>query len=305
MKVFVLAPSENWICDRLAQEWNENNRDISCDYLDSDILWLLAGWCWNRVPPTLLNDKKVVVTIHHVVPEKFDDTKKGEFLFRDQFVDAYHVPNSKTELFVRGMTSKPVHVIPYWYNSKIWYPEDRRSCRAFFNLPASKFVVGSFQRDTEGGTKNPKLEKGPDLLCNFLDDLKKHRDVHVLLGGWRREYVIDRLDSSGIGYSFFEMADVETLRKMYCSCDLYVVSSRYEGGPQAIIECSATNTPIVSRDVGIAKDVLHSSCISDSLLTLKTPGPESVRYNFESVDRLEINQHKKAYIEMFEEVYNG
>ena len=43
--------------------------------------------------------------------------------------------------------------------------------------------------------------------------------------------------------------------------DLYVVSSRVEGGPQSILECSITKTPIISTDVGIAAEILSPSSI--------------------------------------------
>jgi hypothetical protein len=33
---------------------------------------------------------------------------------------------------------------------------------------------------------------------------------------------------------------------------LYIVSSRFEGGPQSIMECAVTKTPIISTDVGVA-----------------------------------------------------
>ena len=48
---------------------------------------------------------------------------------------------------------------------------------------------------------------------------------------------------------------------MYNCLDLYICSSRYEGGPQAIPECAATKTPIISTDVGCAEEYLHPSSI--------------------------------------------
>ena len=59
MKVYALAPNENWICDRFVKEWNEyapcdNTEDIT----ECDILWLLADWCWDKISPNLLLQKK-------------------------------------------------------------------------------------------------------------------------------------------------------------------------------------------------------------------------------------------------------
>ena len=48
---------------------------------------------------------------------------------------------------------------------------------------------------------------------------------------------------------------------MYNSLDLYIVSSRNEGGPQSIPESCLTKTPIISTDVGCAKIFLNNSSI--------------------------------------------
>ena len=169
MKVFVLAPREDWICDRLAKEWYENFIDHSTKNIyECDVIWLLAGWCWNHIPIDLLKSKKVIVTEHHIVPEKFTQQKFDNFKTRDQFVDCYHVPNSKTESFLKQLTNKKIEVISYWLNDKLWTPIDKRIARKKLNLSDSKFYVGSFQRDTEGtDLKTPKLEKGPDLFCDY------------------------------------------------------------------------------------------------------------------------------------------
>ena len=45
------------------------------------------------------------------------------------------------------------------------------------------------------------------------------------------------------------------LNKLYNILDLYIVSSRIEGGPQAILESSITKTPILSTDVGVASEI--------------------------------------------------
>ena len=302
-KIFVLAPRENWICDRIAGEWYENCNEISTkNVFESDIVWLLAGWCWDQIPLNVLNNKKVVVTIHHVVPEKFNQEKINDFLLRDRFVDLYHVPNDKTYNIVSGITKKPVKVIGYWFDKKKWFYEEKRACREKLGLPNDDFIVGSFQRDTEGGDLiTPKLEKGPDLFCDFIESIKKD-NLHVLLGGWRRQYVISRLKKSQIPYSYFELANLETLRLMYCSLDLYGISSRYEGGPQSALEASGMSIPIVSTDVGMVSDILHPDCIFETLDPNFYPSDNHLKFNFEQVMKFEIKSHKELYVEMFKEI---
>jgi glycosyltransferase involved in cell wall biosynthesis len=303
MKIYPFVIKENWICDRIAEEWQKYNPDVTVNNpKEADILWILAAWGWTQISPDLLKEKKVVLTIHHIVPDKFDQQKYDEFRFRDQFVDVYHVPNNKTAFMVRNLTNKPIYVIPYWYNEETWYPEDKDEARISLGLPENKFIVGSFQRDTEGNTNLPKLEKGPDLFCDFLEKLKDKKDLHVLLGGWRRGYIIERLKEMKIDYTFYETAPISVIRSMYNSCDLYVVASRFEGGPQAVLEAAATKVPIISRDVGIATEVLSPYCILDIPKQVDLPSQKETEFNFNNVKRFEIKRHKENYLSIFKGV---
>ena len=75
--------------------------------------------------------------------------------------------------------------------------------------------------------------------------------------GKRRNYVITELKKRNIDFKYFEMVDFSKINELYNLLDLYIVSSRFEGGPQSILECAATKTPIISTDVGIAKEILN------------------------------------------------
>ena len=72
---------------------------------------------------------------------------------------------------------------------------------------------------------------------------------------------MNKLTDLGIPYVYFEMVDFDILNKLYNSLDLYIVSSRVEGGPQAILECAITKTPIISTDVGVASEILSPNSI--------------------------------------------
>lgn len=266
--VYLLKPNEDWIVDRLVREWTESNSDITVsDPHSADVIWLFADWCWKSIDPRLLMSKKVITTIHHVVPEKFGEHEKYDFYLRDKITDVYHVPNEHTGEFVSGFTKKPIVVIPYWANQEIWRKTgDKQSLRKKYELPVEKYIIGSFQRDTEGSDLvSPKLEKGPDLLCDFIEKVNHEKSIHVVLAGWRRQYVISRLVSDNISFSYFEKPDHEVINELYQTLDLYPVTARYEGGPQSLIECGLLNVPVVSRAIGIAEQVLPSASISDDV----------------------------------------
>ena len=308
LKVWLNNPRENWIVDRIRNEWHAHNPDTITHDIDScNIIWIVAHWQWMQIPEKYLRSKKVVCTIHHVVPNKFNQAKLNEFLVRDQIVDAYHVPNKHTANFISQLTNKPIHIVSYWYNPELWNLNhlSRQEAREKLKIPQDKFVIGSFQRDTEGKDLiSPKLEKGPDLFCDYVEKIYNDNTL-ILLGGWRRQYIISRLEKSKIPYKYIELAPMEQLIDMYSACDLYVVSSRYEGGPQAIFEASAMKIPIISNKVGVAEEVLCSNCILDLKKDSYIPTKEDVNNNYQNVQKYGIINHKTNYLKMFEEVLDN
>jgi glycosyltransferase involved in cell wall biosynthesis len=311
--IYCHTPRENWFCDRYAQEFKEYSKhDVSLESLKQDdgVIWLLASWCWQQIPEEYLKNFPVVCTIHHEVPWKFDDARRRNFLERDKFVDVYHVTCEQTENFISGLTTRPIVRIGYWLNDKIWTPRSKKNygkeVRKRLNITKDEFVVGSFQRDTEGHDLiTPKLEKGPDRFCEYVEFISKHKPVHVLLNGWRRQYIQNRLTKSDIKWSYIELPEINYVNKMYHACDLYFVGSRYEGGPQSILECAATETPIISTNVGIVSTVLDSACIFDSQDIVKTwfvPAQSHIECAARRAKSLNIANQVKAYDELFGEL---
>ena len=302
MKIYVNEPGENWIIDRVAGEWKRYNSEITTDSAEeAEVIWILAPWCWDRIPLYYLQTRKVVCTIHHVVPDKFDNRKKSEFLFRDKFVDMYNVTNAYTEEFLRTLTDKPIKKIGYWCDPKLWFELDKQKCREELNLPKQATLIGSFQRDTEGhDLVSPKLEKGPDIFCDMVEKYhEENSEVQVVLAGWRRQYVINRLEKKGIKYYYYERVDNDIINKLYNSLDLYVVSSRCEGGPQALLECAITRTPIISTDVGMAKNVLSEKSIFYEDASDAEPDLDTA---YEKIQNYLIPGLFEKYVDMFKEV---
>lgn len=268
-KVFLLPAKEDWVIDRLVKEWQTDNFDITTQNpLDAEVVWLFASWQWKHLPFDFLCKKKVITTIHHIVPEKFSQSSYLEFLVRDKITTLYHVPNIHTKNFIEQHTSKKIEVIPYWANQNIWKKSStKEELRKKYNLDYEDFLVGSFQRDTEGSDLiTPKLEKGPDLLADYLELLSVNKkNLKVVLAGWRRQYIIKRLEKAGISYVYFERPSQEVVNELYQLLDLYPITARCEGGPQAIIECGLLNIPVVSRDIGIASQVLPETAISNKI----------------------------------------
>lgn len=262
MKIYINDSKENWICDRLRKEFIDFNPQIITDnILEADIIWLYSNWIWQQIPTQILSSKKVITTIHHITPSKLN---LKDFLYRDQFIDKYHVTCKKTiENFPKEIDRNKIFYVPYWYNKDLWYEysiSDKNKFKEQLKLPKNKFIIGSFQRDTEGSDLiSPKLCKGPDIFCDIVENLDFK--PHILLTGLRRQYVISRLKKAGISYTYYEMVNFRDLNRLYNCLDLYLVTSRFEGGPQSVLECSSNKTNILSTNVGIADIVLSPECI--------------------------------------------
>ena len=165
---------------------------------------------------------------------------------------------------------KPILTFPFWHNENIWYNiPDKINLKNKYNLDNNSFLIGSFQRDTEGagissGVYLPKKEKGPDIFISALLILKnKYPNIKVILSGWRRQYVIKELEKNNIPFYYYKMCSLQQLNELYNCLDLYIVGSRVEGGPRAINESSLTKTPLLSTDVGISNLLCHPTSIFD------------------------------------------
>ena len=265
MKVYLTNLNESWIVDRLRNEWYEHNSSISTESIkEADIVWVVAPWLWKNIKKKYLKDKRVVCSIYHIEEKDFEQKQIKEFNKRDSFVDSYHVISLKTKKELEKLTKKEIIYIPFWSDQNTWFKiDDKDNLRNKYGLPLDAYIIGSFQRDTEGSDlKSPKLIKGPDRLIQIIESKNKEfNKVFILLSGKRRQYVIKELENLNIDYKYFEMVNTDQLNELYNCLDLYVVASRVEGGPQAIIECALSKTPIISTDVGVASEFLHSSSI--------------------------------------------
>ncbi len=292
MQIYLNSPKENWIIDRIKEEWAQyNQKHNSKKPKTADIFWIIAPWTWKKIKIKDLENKKIVCSIYHIDENKLDNAQLNEFQKRDANVDFYHVISEKTKTQVSSLTDKPIQSIPFWVNQNIWFEiENKYDLKKKYGIDKDTYCIGSFQRDTEGSDLiSPKLSKGPDRFIQIAEGLReKHENIQVILTGKRRNYVITELKKRNIDFKYFEMVDFSKINELYNLLDLYVVSSRFEGGPQSILECAVTKTPIISTDVGIAKEILSSSSIynMENFLDAKT----DVEYAYKNVEKFLIPQ---------------
>lgn len=301
MKVYLSKINESWVVDRMREEWYLNNAAVSVeDPKKADLVWIISPWLWKKESRKILKSKTVICSIFHLEDKDFSDKNLKEFRKREKYIDCYHVISLKTKKDLEKITDKKIVYIPFWVNSNIWFDiNEKETLRDKYSIPKKSFVVGSFQRDTEGSDLiSPKLIKGPDRFIKIVHEMKSEIDnLTVLLTGKRRQYVIAELEKLKINYVYLEMVDFKTLNELYNSLDLYIVTSRIEGGPQAIVECGITRTPIISTDVGIASEILHKNSIFN--MNNYMDAKPDIDFAFKNSVKLDIPQGFNEYLEVF------
>ena len=306
MKIYTNKINESWIIDRVIDEWISNNNEITSESIqDADIVWIISNWTWKKIRIKYLKEKKVVASIYHIDFDNFNKKDEKNFYKMDQYVDLYHVISLKTKEQLKRLTNKKIISIPFWVNQKnLFYIENKSSLRKKYGFSEDDYIIGSFQRDTEGSDLvSPKLIKGPDIFIDLVNRLNNNQNIRILLAGTRRQYVINKLKELGINYKYFEMVQIDQLNEFYNILDLYLVSSRLEGGPQAVLECAVTKTPIISTDVGVASEILHPNSIY-SLETFENAKP-MVEYAYENSKKYTLPDGMKDFIDMFRDIYES
>jgi len=307
LNIYINKLNENWIVDRQRQEFIFHNKTLTTSLVSrSNLIWIIAPWTWKKINKKFLENRKVICTIHHIDELKFQD-EKNEFFERDKFVNLYHATSIKTMEQLKKITNKEILHEPYWINPENWFEiENKENLRSKLKIDDSVFTIGSFQRDSEGHNPNlPKLSKGPDRLVKIIQHYKEKKDnkILVILSGKRRDFLTNELDKLGIDYLYKEMVDLKTVNELYNILDLYIVSSRFEGGPQSILECAITKTPIISTDVGIASSVLSSSSIFD-MDNYKIAVPDT-DYAYKRVEDFKLIKSMPRYIKMLEYAFES
>jgi glycosyltransferase involved in cell wall biosynthesis len=196
-----------------------------------------------------------------------------------------------------GIPDDKVTLIPIGVDLDIFRPllsGQRDAMRAQLGIRPEHVVVGSFQKDGVGWDEGlePKMIKGPDVFLQVIARLRKGVPVFVLLTGPARGYVRRGLEQMGVPYRHVFLSSYAEMVPYYYPLDLYLVTSREEGGPKAVMESMATGVPLVSTRVGMAADLIQDGVngflceIEDveslAARALEVIGNEDVRERFRS-----------------------
>jgi len=241
--------------------------------------------------------------------------------FRYFGIPAHRLAMSAVHLWVprssqaeKELRSVGIHClkVPYLIDATIFRPLAKNEpalsqAREKWHIPDDAYLIGNFSRDSEGANlSTPKLVKGPDIFLEIVRGLqKKGARIHVVLAGPRRHWLLARLQENKVPFSYVGKPtsedDIRTnflpreeLNVLYNLLDLYVVPSRSEGGPHAILEASAASCKIISTDVGLARDVLDEKCIYKSV-------SQAVEIIMDDIETASLNSTVDAHLARVQE----
>ncbi|MHA1394309.1 MAG: glycosyltransferase family 4 protein [Promethearchaeota archaeon] len=203
---------------------------------------------------------KIVVTWFHINP---NDYRTKYIPLLNKVIDILHTSNIITmkKLIELGFNKEKIIVIPLGVDLKKFYRysnKKKRNIKKKYKIPLNKIIIGSFQKDGVGwgnGLK-PKLVKGPDIFYKVIKKLNNDFKIHVLLTGPARGYIKKKLKESKIPYTHLFLKNYLEIVDFYNILDLYIITSRAEGGPKALLECLATGVPLISTKVGMAPEII-------------------------------------------------
>jgi N-acetyl sugar amidotransferase len=144
------------------------------------------------------------------------------------------IKRSKAAIFVSqkllNLSGNPKNglVIPFGINLDKFFPLDKSECRNILNMDQEKKYI---------------------LFASRFDRPEKNSRLAFKS--------IKRLDRSDVVLLEIKNIPEENINFLFNACDLLLMTSRSEGSPQVIKEAMAVNCPIITTDVGDARDIIN------------------------------------------------
>ncbi len=211
---------------------------------------------------------KVVFDYYHGNPETHPEfINIFNFIIKNQ--KRFHrirITNSKIKkLFEKNCIGNKSKIIPIGINLedfKIISENEKKEIKNKLRIPGNMTVIGSFQKDGVGwdGGDKPKLIKGPDILVSSIKKINEiKKNIFVLLLGPSRNYIKKELSKLNIPFLHIIEKDNLQMYKYYNLLDLYLITSRDEGGPKSLLESMACKIPVISTPVGQCVDIINKN----------------------------------------------
>jgi glycosyltransferase involved in cell wall biosynthesis len=291
----------------------------------SQIIHFGSQYMWEIWRDLIPPESKVIVNFYHGKHEDGPDVAKHieDFIINHKRISVILVANSiiYERLIDWGIPKNKIQKIFIGVDTKLFFKRNYHKkliARQELGIPQDAFVVGSFQKDGIGwkSGNQPKYIKGPDIFVEVLDIISRTNKVTVLLTGPSRGYIKTRLKNLGIDYKHFRVDEYPSMPVFYHALDLYLITSREEGGPKGLVESIASGISVVSTPVGMAYDLLDKYRIfsdfdskkiaiqlnemirTKSLLT-------QIKNENQVIDKIDYSQTAKEHLKVYTQLLNS
>lgn len=275
----------------------------------SPIIHFGSQYMWEIWRQNIPKNSKVIVNFFHGKPDDGPEISNHikDFVKNHRQIDMIVVSNSisQNRLISWGIPEEKIVKIYIGVDSKIFKlrsSQEKLNAKNYLGFNSDEYVIGSFQKDGVGwgrGSK-PKLIKGPDIFVKTILEVSKFMEVSVLLTGPSRGYIISALEKAGIRYKYFKVDNYLEMPVYYHALDLYLITSREEGGPKGLIEAIASSVPVISTPVGMSVDLLPK--IVNSKVTKSFEVNELVVDILNLRDNINCSSSEKSMSEVIKQV---
>lgn len=269
-KFIIKSDGASWVLDEIKYELERllkdrfsffNYRFIK--FFETQCIFFLNKY---NLLNTKLNKNKIGISIFHIDKKQHKQNKQIlKSLKLNNYVRAIQVTNQnlKKYLLKNGVSEKKIFKIPIGIDiKKFSFTSIKKKIQNKKKINLEDYLtIASFQKDGEGWGDGmvPKKIKGPDVFIKIIKKISKKQKVHVFLTGPARGYVKKKLKESNISFSHYFYKSYDKVINLFSLIDIYLVSSRVEGGPRAILESMASGTVIFSTRVGQSEEIIKNN----------------------------------------------
>ena len=205
---------------------------------------------------TALGVPRIVVQLVNVPPSRMK--LQGSALYRD----AYHLLLRNPKVRLLNISFANARNLEQWLEippgtvkllRNGFLPESMRirkghevkACRQQIGIPPGAPTVGTIMRFAH--------EKDPDLWLETASIIAAARpDVYFVLAGYGAlsDRIAHRVNELGLSQRVILPGATVDIGAIYAGMDVFLMTSQFEGTPNALIEAQAAGVPVVTPDVG-------------------------------------------------------